>query len=87
MSSYDLYAPPWATTPDLEFKGQDENPSVAGEFVWTGFDYLGEPTPYNHNSTVMLEFTEPAVKAQKQKELSELGYIKAPSRSFLLRHR
>jgi len=81
MSSYDLYAPPWATTPDLEFKGQDENPSVAGEFVWTGFDYLGEPTPYNHNSTVMLEFTEPAVKAQKQKELSELGYIKAPSRS------
>ena len=47
MSSYDLYAPRWATTPDTEFKGQDENPSVAGEFVWTGFDYLGEPTPYS----------------------------------------
>ncbi len=46
MSSYDLYAPRWATIPDVEFKGQDENPSVAGEFVWTGFDYLGEPTPY-----------------------------------------
>ncbi len=47
MSSYDLSAPPWATLPDTEFKGQDENPFVAGEFVWTGFDYLGEPTPYD----------------------------------------
>ena len=50
MSSYDLSAPYWATIPDTEFKGQDENPFVAGEFVWTGFDYLGEPTPYDaHN--------------------------------------
>jgi beta-galactosidase len=47
MSSYDLSAPYWATIPDTEFKGQDENPFVAGEFVWTGFDYLGEPTPYD----------------------------------------
>ncbi len=47
ISSYDLSAPPWATIPDTEFRGQDENPFVAGEFVWTGFDYLGEPTPYN----------------------------------------
>ena len=46
MSSYDLYAPPWATIPDVEFEAQDKNPSVAGEFVWTGFDYLGEPTPF-----------------------------------------
>jgi len=42
VSSYDLYAPPWATIPDVEFEGQDRNPFVAGEFVWTGFDYLGE---------------------------------------------
>jgi beta-galactosidase len=48
MSSYDLYAPRWATPPDPEFKGHDENPFVAGEFVWTGWDYLGEPTPYGH---------------------------------------
>ena len=47
MSSYDLSAPRWATIPDAEFSGQDENPFVAGEFVWTGFDYLGEPTPYD----------------------------------------
>jgi beta-galactosidase len=46
MSSYDLYAPGWATPPDWEFRGQEQNPFVAGEFVWTGFDYLGEPTPY-----------------------------------------
>jgi beta-galactosidase len=47
MSSYDLSAPHWATIPDAEFTGQDENSFVAGEFVWTGFDYLGEPTPYD----------------------------------------
>jgi beta-galactosidase len=46
VSSYDLSAPRWAWPPDVEFKGLDENPFVAGEFVWTGFDYLGEPTPY-----------------------------------------
>jgi len=50
MSSYDLYAPPWATPPDTEFAGQEKNPFVAGEFVWTGFDYLGEPTPYDRTS-------------------------------------
>ncbi len=50
VSSYDLSAPPWATIPDAEFKGEDDNPFVAGEFVWTGFDYLGEPTPYNYDA-------------------------------------
>jgi beta-galactosidase len=50
VSSYDLYAPRWATPPDAEFKGQESNPFVAGEFVWTGFDYLGEPTPYDRTS-------------------------------------
>lgn len=46
-SAYDVEYPAWASTPDTEFAGQDDNPFVAGEFVWTGFDYLGEPTPYN----------------------------------------
>jgi len=45
-SSYDLDTTGWSTTPDLEFRGQEENPSIMGEFVWTGTDYLGEPTPY-----------------------------------------
>jgi beta-galactosidase len=81
MSSYDLYAPRWATTPDLEFAGQDKNPFVAGEFVWTGFDYLGEPTPYDRDASNLLNFTDPAEKAAMQKELDELGKISVPSRS------
>jgi beta-galactosidase len=47
MSSYDLYYPGWATSPDTEFAGQDRAPFTAGEFVWTGWDYLGEPTPWD----------------------------------------
>ena len=81
MSSYDLYAPPWATTPDAEFRGQDKNPFVAGEFVWTGFDYLGEPTPYNGDMSTLPNLTDPALKARLKQELDELGKIKVPSRS------
>jgi beta-galactosidase len=47
MSSYDLYYPSWATSPDQEFAAQDRYPFVGGEFVWTGWDYLGEPTPFD----------------------------------------
>ena len=46
-SSYDLEACVWSQTPDEEFVKQDDLPYVIGEFVWTGFDYLGEPTPYD----------------------------------------
>jgi beta-galactosidase len=46
ISSYDIIAPPWAYCPDVEFAAQDAIPALLGEFVWTGFDYLGEPTPY-----------------------------------------
>jgi beta-galactosidase len=81
MSSYDLYAPPWATPPDWEFKGQDEFNYVAGEFVWTGFDYLGEPTPYNSDTSNLLNFTDPEQQARMAQELKELGKIHVPSRS------
>jgi beta-galactosidase len=47
VSSYDLNAPEWAEIADDDFLWQQEDKYVAGEFVWTGFDYLGEPTPYN----------------------------------------
>ena len=47
-SSYDLEHPAWATTPEEEFAGQDACPWLMGEFVWTGHDYLGEPTPYKN---------------------------------------
>lgn len=50
VSSYDLEFPNWASTPDTEFEQQDKCPFVFGEFVWTGFDYLGEPTPYNEGT-------------------------------------
>ena len=46
VTSYDIVTPPWAYIPDLEFENLKNNPNVMGEFIWTGFDYLGEPTPY-----------------------------------------
>ncbi len=46
LSSYDIIAPPWAYCADVEFTYQDKFSKVLGEFVWTGFDYLGEPTPF-----------------------------------------
>jgi beta-galactosidase len=50
VSSYDMECPPWATTPDTEFEKQDDLEFISGEFVWTGIDYLGEPTPYNEGT-------------------------------------
>ncbi|MBN1569737.1 MAG: DUF4982 domain-containing protein [Acidobacteria bacterium] len=47
VSSYDLYYAPWANSPDKEFATMEQNPYVGGEFVWTGLDYLGEPTPFD----------------------------------------
>jgi beta-galactosidase len=81
VSSYDLYTPRWATIPDTEFVGQDQVPGVFGEFVWTGFDYLGEPTPYNSDSSTLLNFSDPAERAQAEEELKTLGRLQVPSRS------
>jgi beta-galactosidase len=50
LSSYDLESCSWATTPDFEFQYQDDLEFISGEFVWTGFDYLGEPSPYNEGT-------------------------------------
>lgn len=47
VSSYDLNAPWWAEISDDDFMWQEQDRYVCGEFVWTGFDYLGEPTPYD----------------------------------------
>ncbi|KAF2222747.1 glycoside hydrolase family 2 protein [Elsinoe ampelina] len=47
VSSHDLYTAAFGSSPDKVFLRQDAAaPYVAGEFVWTGFDYLGEPTPF-----------------------------------------
>ncbi len=46
-SSYDVQYCYWSNLPDDDWKMQDDRPWTIGEFVWTGFDYLGEPTPYD----------------------------------------
>jgi beta-galactosidase len=47
-SSYDFEYCSWSNLPEDDFVLQDDKPWVIGEFVWTGFDYLGEPTPYDN---------------------------------------
>ncbi|MDA3929580.1 MAG: DUF4982 domain-containing protein, partial [Prolixibacteraceae bacterium] len=49
VSSYELYAVDFGSSADKVFASLDHHPYSAGEFVWTGFDYLGEPTPYYEN--------------------------------------
>lgn len=46
-SSYDMECCNWSNLPDDDWYWQDDKDWVIGEFVWTGFDYLGEPTPYD----------------------------------------
>jgi beta-galactosidase len=46
-SGYDVEYCPWSNLPDDDWRWQDDYPWVIGEFVWTGFDYLGEPSPYD----------------------------------------
>ncbi|MBR6002960.1 MAG: DUF4982 domain-containing protein, partial [Bacteroidales bacterium] len=54
-SSYDLESCKWSNDPDCDLAMHQDYPWAIGQFVWTGFDYLGEPTPYegdwpNHSS-------------------------------------
>ena len=46
-SGYDVEWCSWSNLPDDDWRWQDDMPWVIGEFVWTGYDYLGEPTPYD----------------------------------------
>ena len=81
VSSYCLTAPRWASPPDPEMEAEDRYPFVAGQFIWTGFDYLGEPTPYNNDTTNLLNFSDPAEKARLEAEMKALGKLPVPSRS------
>lgn len=49
-SSYDMDYVSWGSAPDTEFAQQDDHEFLLGEFVWTGFDYLGEPSPYGEGA-------------------------------------
>lgn len=55
-SGYDTEACLWSNIPDLDFAMADDNQWEIGQFVWTGFDYLGEPTPYYDNWPVHSSF-------------------------------
>jgi beta-galactosidase len=69
VSSYDLNAPDWAEIPDLDFMWQEQDKFCAGEFVWTGFDYIGEPTPYGDDIVRRNKFNF------KQEEVSRSSYF------------
>jgi beta-galactosidase len=50
VDSYDLNSARWSDIADVEFDLMERDKFVAGEFVWTGFDYLGEPTPFDRQA-------------------------------------
>lgn len=51
VDSYDLNCARWSDIADVEFDLMERDKFVAGEFVWTGFDYLGEPTPFDRQAS------------------------------------
>lgn len=79
VSSYDLAYPAWASTPDQQWVMQDKYPAVFGEFVWTGFDYLGEPTPYGGDLTGLRPGTRRYDQAKQL--LDKQNVTEVPSRS------
>ena len=85
VSSYDLYAPNWASKPDYEWQYEDVVPECAGEFVWTGYDYLGEPTPFNMDPSVLTNFHTEEEKEEFKRMVAGWGQVIAdvplPSRS------
>lgn len=84
VSSYDLTEPGWGGLPDWEFAALDKYPGICGEFVWTGFDYLGEPTPFNSDASVLLNhsaaMSEEKLAAQRA-ELEKIERNRPTSRS------
>lgn len=81
LSSYDMVPIAWGCTPEEEFAMLEKYPAMYGEFVWTGFDYLGEPTPFNKDQTNLLNFSDSVSLEKARKELLALGKIKTPARS------
>ena len=79
ITSYDIAHPGWATTPDQQWTMLDKYPAAMGEFVWTGFDYIGEPTPYSGDMTGL----KPDSWGYKEtlKMLEKQGVKEVPSRS------
>ena len=70
VGGYDHNAAPWSDIPDVEFERMETDRYCAGEFVWTGIDYLGEPTPYVHNKK-----TFPEMEPLAERELARSSYF------------
>lgn len=82
VSAYGVSAVPWGNCPDIEMYAHTLAPDLAGEYVWTGFDYIGEPTPYNQDASNVGNFlgASQAEIDAAMKMLADAGN-KAPSRS------
>lgn len=81
ITSYDVAYPGWATTADQQWAMMDKFPGTFGEFVWTGFDYIGEPTPYDWDITELKHIKDENWKNELLKWLNKLGTQEIPSRS------
>ena len=83
VSDYAIYATGWGSTPDVEFGAIEDQPRTAGQFIWTGFDYLGEPTPWNLGRKPANDFrgASPEEVARLEKEFAEILKQGSPSRS------
>lgn len=79
VTSYDVAYPAWASTPDQQWTILDKFPASMGEFVWTGFDYIGEPTPYSND----LDGVKPGTREYDAvlRMLEKLNAKEVPSRS------
>ena len=48
VNGYDTEWCSWSNLPEVDFMAMEDKPYTIGQFVWTGYDYLGEPTPYDN---------------------------------------
>ncbi len=82
VSSYALSSTGWGSCPDIEMHAHTKAPDLAGEYVWTGFDYIGEPTPYNQDASNAGNYIGASEEEKKaaMEQLKAMGN-KAPSRS------
>ncbi len=69
VGAYEHNAAPWSDIPDVEFARMEKDRYCAGEFVWTGIDYLGEPTPYIQGGSF------PMMAGLKKSELARSSYF------------
>ncbi len=75
VSSYDVDTPGCGSSPDAFFAALDKFPAVMGEFVWTGFDYLGESYPYDSDIRNRSEKYREGVR----KDLLAMGKLNSPA--------